>query len=267
VVQNPEDELRHLALGRRPEVFLVRLVRRFAALLGLWLVVSPGLSLAQTVRAADYDQFWLWAAVAPQPVLAKAHSLYILQGQVEAARADGMPARLIAQGGAPVRIHGKAVWLAYRVHTLSWTPAIYAQIQARLNRWRAAGTEVVGVQIDFDARTSHLDDYAVFLRDLKGRLPVGCRLSVTGLLDWGGERDPAGLAALGGVVDEVVLQTYQGRHTIAGYGAYLGRLDRLRFPFKIGLVEDGDWNAPAGLAANPWFRGYVVFLLNEPPRA
>lgn len=237
-----------------------------AVLIGVWLAVSPIRTFAETVRAADYDQFWLWAAVAPRPALARAKSLYILQGQVDAPRADRGPARLIAQGGAPVRIEGKDVWLAYRVHTLAWTPTIYAQIQGRLARWRAAGTAVVGVQVDFDARTRHLDDYAAFLRDLKARLPTGCRLSVTGLLDWGGDRDPAGLDALGGVVDEVVLQTYQGRHTIVGYRAYLGALDRLRFPFKIGLVDNGEWTPPPGLNANPWFRGYVVFLLNDRPK-
>jgi hypothetical protein len=239
-------------------------VRRRAVLFGLWLAIAPSWSRAEPVQAGDYDQFWLWAAVTPQPALAGAHDLYLLQGQVEAARGARTTARLVAQGGAPVRIEGKAIWLAYRVHTLDWTPAIYAQIGARLDRWRAAGTPVAGVQIDFDARTHGLDDYAVFLRELKTRLPPGCRLSVTGLLDWGGARDPAGLNALGGVVDEVVLQTYQGRHTIPNYAAYLGRLDRLTFPFKIGLVEHGDWTAPAGLSANPWFRGYVVFLLNGP---
>ena len=67
------------------------------------------------------------------------------------------------------------------------------------------------------------------------------------------------------MVDEVVLQTYQGRRTIPGYEAYLAGLGRMRAPFKIGLVEGGDWTAPPGLAANPWFRGYVVFLKNTPP--
>jgi hypothetical protein len=230
--------------------------------MGLCLALVAQPAAAQSVRAADYDQFWLWAAVTPQPALARAKTLYILQGQVEAGRGDGAPARLVAQGGAPVQVAGKQLWLAYRVHTLDWPPAVYAQIAARVARWRAAGTEVAGVQIDFDARTRHLDDYAAFLRALKPRLPAGCGLSVTGLLDWGGARDPAPLNALGGVVDEVVLQTYQGRHTISGYGAYLAQLDRLRFDFKLGLVEDGAWTPPPGLATNPWFRGYVVFLLN-----
>jgi hypothetical protein len=34
-------------------------------------------------------------------------------------------------------------------------------------------------------------------------------------------------------------------------------------PFRIGLLQDGDWQPPDGLQANPWFRGYVVFLRNR----
>jgi hypothetical protein len=143
---------------------------------------------------------------------------------------------------------------------------VYGQILARLSRWRAAGDPVVGVQIDFDSGTRHLADYAVFLRDLRARLPADCRLSITGLLDWSSQGDSDALDALGGVVDEVVLQTYQGRHTIPGYEAYLARLSRMTIPFKIGLVEGGDWTTPPDLAANPWFRGYVVFLKNPGPR-
>jgi len=36
----------------------------------------------------------------------------------------------------------------------------------------------------------------------------------------------------------------------------------MKIPFKIGLIHGGDWRAPPSLAANPWFRGYVVFLRN-----
>jgi Protein of unknown function (DUF3142) len=221
------------------------------------------------VRAADYDAFWLWAGVAPRPVLARARSLYLLRGQVSGPDGGVGPAHLIAQGGSTPHLRmtapGGEAWIVYRAHTLDWTPAIYAQILAEWARWRAAGDPVVGIQIDFDAHTRHLSDYARFLTDLRARLPTDCRLSVTGLLDWSSQGDPTALAALSGVVDEVVLQTYQGRHTIVGYETYMARLDRVKAPFKIGLVEGGDWIAPASLAANPWFRGYVVFLTNQPP--
>ena len=241
---------------------------RALCLLALWFAaMSPAPAMAQSVHAEDYDAFWLWAGVTPQPLLAKAHTLYILQGQIAAARGGHGELRMIAQGPAvgPVR-QGQKVWLVYRAHTLGWTPAIYAQMLARIGHWRAAGDPIAGVQVDFDARTRHLDAYADFLREVRAHLPAEDRLSITGLLDWGGERDPADLNALGGVVDEMVIQTYQGRRTIPGYGAYLNRLDRLTFPFKIGLIQDGDWRAPADLASNPWFRGYVVFLKNEDSR-
>ena len=97
---------------------------------------------------------------------------------------------------------------------------------------------------------------------LRARLPAGCRLGVTGLLDWSANGDPAGLAALAGTVDEAVLQTYQGRHIIPGYEGYLGRLGRMTVPFRIGLLQGADWRAPDGLEREPLFRGYVVFLRN-----
>jgi hypothetical protein len=237
-----------------------------AGVLGLALGFALGApARAASVNAADYDAFWLWAGVTPQPVLARAKTLYLLAGEVQAPHGDADPARLIAQGGATPSLRHGAVWLVIRANTLAWTPRIHAQVLAMLARWRSAGVPLVGLQIDFDARTRHLDQYAAFLRDLRARLPAEERLSVTGLLDWSSQGDPAALAAVGGVVDEVVLQTYQGRRTIAGYGAYLARLGRVAIPFKIGLVQGGDWRAPTGLAANPWFRGYVVFLTNPQP--
>ncbi len=33
-------------------------------------------------------------------------------------------------------------------------------------------------------------------------------------------------------------------------------------PFKVGLIQNGRWREPAGLRAEPNFRGYVVFLVN-----
>jgi hypothetical protein len=248
-------------MGRRAEILLVRLA---ACLLAICLVSSA--ARAQTVQAEDYDAFWLWAGVAPQPLLVKARSLYILQGQVAEPRGDPNGVRLIAQGGAITAAPQAEIWLVYRAHTLRWTDDIYAKLLARLDRWRAAGVPVVGVQIDFDARTRHLSEYADFLRDVRARLPAGEQLSVTGLLDWGSRSDPADLAKLAGVVDELVIQTYQGRHTIANYAAYLSRFDRLKLPFKIGLIQNGDWRPPPDLKSNPWFRGYVVFLRNDDRR-
>ncbi len=216
---------------------------------------------ASTTNVADYDAFWLWAGVKPQAILAQARSLYLLQGEVTL----GDPPRLIAQRPALPKVDHAEVWMVVRVQTLVWPEPVYSQVLAALARWRASGNDVVGVQIDFDAATHHLQDYATFLADLKKRLPPHTRLGVTGLLDWSSHGDPSGLDALSGVVDEVVLQIYQGRHVIPGYEGYLAGLDRLRLPFRIGLLQGGDWSPPPSLQSHPWFRGYVVFLLNEAP--
>ncbi|CAN5307735.1 DUF3142 domain-containing protein [soil metagenome] len=213
---------------------------------------------AATVDATRYDAFWLWAGVKPQPALARATQVYLLYGAVVASK----PLRLLAQRPATPHVRHARLWLVLRVETLEWTPRIHAQLLDAVERWRAAGNRLEGVQIDFDARTRHLEGYAQFLKGLRGRLPARYKLGITGLLDWSANGDPRGLDALADMVDEVVLQIYQGRRVIPGYGGYLRNLGRLKVPFRIGLLQGGEWDAPAGLEANPNFRGYVVFLLN-----
>jgi hypothetical protein len=211
---------------------------------------------ADTVDADHYDAFWLWAGVQSQPVLERARRIYLLDAEVRT------ESSFISQRAAVPHVRHADVWLVIRVQTLHWSPSIYAQVLADLARWREAGNRMAGIQIDFDARTRHLEEYAAFLKDLRQRLPADYQLSITGLLDWSANGDPRGLDALAGVVDEVVIQIYQGRRVIAGYETYLAKLDRLKIPFRIGLPQYGEWREPLGLAANPRFRGYVVFLLN-----
>jgi len=213
---------------------------------------------AGVVEAEDYDAFWLWAGVAPQAVLERAQTIYALQGQVDPGRET-----VTAQGIAVPRLGEREVWIVYRAHTLRWPAAAYDVVLAQLARWRQAGNRVVGLQVDFDAGASHLREYATFLRDLRRRLPTDYRLGITGLLDWSTNAKPEDVSALAGVVDEVIVQTYQGRRTIGDYRRYLGRLAHLTLPFKIGIIQGGEWDAPASLSANPAFRGYVVFLQNR----
>ena len=132
------------------------------------------------------------------------------------------------------------------------------RLLGQLRRWNA-----VGLQVDFDARTRGLPGYATFLHDLRHQLPTGKRLSITGLLDWSANGDTNALNNLAGVVDEIVIQTYQGRRTIPGYEAYFRNLDRLHIPFRVGLVQGGAWEEPASLRQHPMMRGYVVFLVNQ----
>ena len=211
------------------------------------------------VNAADYDAFWLWAGVTPQPVLRRATTLYLLAGEVRRNTGEFISLR----PGTP-HLSVPELWLVVRVDTLDWKDGTGEQILSEVAAWRAAGNHLAGVQIDFDARTRHLDRYAAFLRAFRARLPHGTRLSVTGLLDWSANGDPTALQALSGTVDEIVIQTYQGRRTIPGYENYFARIEDLRVPFKVGLVQGGEWREPTDLHSAPWFRGYVIFLVARP---
>lgn len=216
---------------------------------------------SERVEAERYDSFWLWAGVKPQPALSKARTLYLLDGEIRASA----PGRYAALRPGTPHLPGKAVWLVVRTDTLDWPAGAAATLAARLETWRAAGNRVEGLQVDFDARTRHLSLYADFLRRIRGELPRRYRLSVTGLMDWSANVDPAAIAGLAGTVDEIVVQTYQGRSTIPGYESWLAKLRGFPLAFKLGLVQGGDWRGPAGLAAEPNFRGYVVFLVNPRP--
>jgi hypothetical protein len=232
-------------------------------LIGLFISgLSCGVAWA-AVDAREHDAFWLWSGVATQPVLDRAQTLYVLQGQISATRLDRQTPALIAQGMSVGRLPQREVWIVYRAHTLRWPEPVYKQLLGHVQRWQHAGTAVAGVQIDFDARTRYLQDYVVFLKDLRQRLPPELKLSITGLMDWSSNADSHAIIELKGVVDEVVVQTYQGRHSIPDYAAYLPRISRLGLPFKIGLVQGGEWQTPGYLQDSPWFRGYVVFLLNQ----
>jgi hypothetical protein len=214
------------------------------------------------VDPRDYDAFWLWPGVTPPPALERARTIYLLDGEIR----DARPAHYVSLRPQPPRLPGKQVWLVVRTDTLTWPEGSDAAIVRRLDQWRAAGNGLAGLQVDFDARTKHLEDYAAFLKRLRTQLPRRYRLSVTGLLDWSANGEPRALASLVGTVDEVVIQTYQGRETIPGYEAYFRRLNGFPITFKVGLVENGRWREPPGLARNSKFSGYVVFLL-QPRRS
>ncbi len=242
-------------------------MRLFTALtvLALLLVLSrPWPVHAGIVKAADYSSFWIWGGVKPQPVLAQARSVYILQGQVvEKKRRNKSSVLVIPQGMPVARLRKTNVWLVYRATTLQWTPEIVRTLVARLKRWRLSGNPVAGIQIDFDAKTRRLHEYVAFLRQLRSRLPAEYQLGITGLLDWSRNGDTEAVNQLGDIVDEVTFQTYQGRKTIADCSSYLPALERMTVPFKIGLLQNGEWQAPENLGSNPWFKGYVVFLRNQ----
>ena len=218
---------------------------------------------AEIVTAHEHPAFWLWSGVKASDALKEAQTVYLHQGEVLARPNEVVFQRL----GLPVsRLTFPSIWLTVRFTTLEVPPTIVPRIVRLMQRWQAAGNQVVGLQVDFDAATHQLADYARFLRTLRQQLPPEFALGVTGLLDWAKTGDVATLNSL--AVDELVIQSYQGRHTVDNYQAYLPALARLSIPFKLGLVQNGqrDVQAEAQLRKSPWYRGTVVFMLNPARR-
>ncbi len=233
------------------------LVGRRAVLVGGLAAAACSPGGPQRVDPRRYRAFFLWAGVRPPAWLGEAEEVYVLLGEVRM----GDPARIAVLRPQPPAAVRPRLWLTLRAERLDWGEGVYTRLLAELERWEARGNRVSGLQVDFDAATRGLAGYAAFLAALRRRLPARWRLSITGLLDWSANGTVA-LGSLVGVVDEIVIQTYQGRATIPGYAPYLARMERVPVPWKIGLVEGGEWHEPPGLARHPLFRGHVVFLVN-----
>ncbi|MEQ1510546.1 MAG: DUF3142 domain-containing protein [Sphingopyxis sp.] len=231
-----------------------------AALAGLASGCGSNALMDPTVNAANYDAFWLWAGVRPQSVLDTARTIYILALEMRRA-SDG--AQWIDQRASLPHIAHADIWMAVRTNTLAWSRQQVAAVIAELDRWRAAGNRLRGLQVDFDAATQALGGYAHFLQNIRAALPRHYALSVTGLLDWASHGDMAEVGALAHIVDEVVIQTYQGRQTVVDAERYLARMGRISMPFRIGLVQGGRMPDLAAAERLANFRGHVVFLLNE----
>lgn len=229
-------------------------------LICLTLLVSS-ISSQAAVRENQYSEFWLWGGVDSSRHFTQAKQFYVLQGSITESRRKVIFTR---QGMQAANGFGSVI-LVYRLNTLAWNRVMRDTLLNHIQAWEYRGNTVLGIQLDFDAGTKNLDQYAGFLRQLRLDLPESYRLSITGLLDWASHGNRATLKSLQGIVDEIIFQTYQGRHTIPNYPAYLKSLVKLGFPFKIGLVENGEWNRSYEyeLRQSSYYRGAVVFLLPE----
>ena len=233
-------------------------------------------NLPDRVNAQDYHRFWLWGNVSPKPYINtqnKNNELYILQGEIglsqQIPRSSKQNAHAVVsstlenQGMGLCHIESAKIWLVYRTTTLDWHPRMMQHIIARLNSWKNSGNQVIGLQIDFDSATGQLSQYSKFLGTIRQQLPPSYQLSATGLMDWV-NTDHKTILQLKSSLDEIIIQTYQGTHTVPNYQAYLPRLAKINIPFKIGLVQHGQWHPYKPIEKNKNFKGYVVFLLNAP---
>lgn len=210
------------------------------------------------VNADEYQAFWLWSGVKPTSLMKNARVVYLHQGEIITQQGNVLFQRM----GAPVsHLTFPKIWLTVRITSTAIPDSVWRRVIILLTRWKAAGNNVIGLQIDFDAATRQLGDYGIFLTRLRLILPEEFALSVTGLLDWAKTGSVDSLNTL--PVDELVVQSYQGRSTVTNYSTYLPALSQLTIPWKVGVVQNGVWdqNQESTLRKLPWFRGMVVFML------
>lgn len=223
---------------------------------------QPTQSATSKVDANDFASFWIWGDIQTAPYLVHAKELYILQGEIRYSKSKQI-STFTPQGVSILKLPHQKIWLVFRTHHLAWNEQNYQTILNRLEHWRNRGNQVQGIQIDFDSKTNSLKDYAIFLQKLRQKLPQQYRLSITGLLDWTNFKDQNTLTLFRQNIDELVIQTYQGTTTIPNYPEYLKRISALRLPYKVGLVQHGTWFGNSTKQKDPYFKGYVVFLLRS----
>lgn len=216
--------------------------------------------ISTPIQAENYQEFWLWTPPKHPEKLKNATTLYLLQGEIRSIRSTNI-ATLTAQGLGVRALKDKKIWLVFRANQQNWSSDVLPQILTKIQRWENAGNHVLGVQIDFDSPTYQLDNYVTLLKSVRKQLPSRYQLSVTGLLDWANQAENPQFLELGRTVNELVMQTYQGTQTLENYPQYLKKLQTVPFNFKVGIVENGQWQGADYLENNPNFNGYVVFLL------
>jgi hypothetical protein len=135
---------------------------------------------------------------------------------------------------AVVRIEGARSPLA--------VTAVWAALEPLMQRWRAAGVRLAGVEIDHDCATAALAEYATWLRELRGVLPADVALSLTALPAW---LDSPRLIEVLAAADSSVLQVHAVDQPRSGLfdaeraAGWIAAWDGLGRPFHVALPAYG----------------------------
>ena len=147
--------------------------------------------------------FWAWRTTAPSEAevnkafaTTKAQTLFLRAGQFDLVNGALQRIRPVS-GQLPASVEVHLVYNGTRQFLRGWEqlePSAIAAIVAdifRADLVRASNdhARIVGLQLDFDAPTRLLPQYAQTLRHLRALLPPHTKLSITGLPTWANSRD------------------------------------------------------------------------------
>jgi len=174
-----------------------------------------------TVRASsDAVYVWQrqWTPLVTQAVgdLASAAGEFVVLGGSVTCSAGALVTKPVAVWWDAFRGATNVVTLAWRIEpavaamlcsptdAMAVVQTVVRETQAAACGAHAVGVRIDGLQVDYDAASSRLGDYAAFLRLLRRRIP-GMQLSITALPTW---LDKAAFRQLADEVDYYVLQLH-----------------------------------------------------------
>ena len=208
--------------------------------------------------------YWIWAGIEPGRLSAEkwqSSELFVHQGFIDTSHGKPIFSK---RGLSPHIIPSDRLRIVYRLNGLPDAAGIAWLYQRQKFLWEREGNTVLGIQLDYDSPTPKLGRYAEFLKELRGDLPPGTELSITGLRDWLASSDPAVLSRLSDSVDFVAFMLYHGNQPLRPIIKYATILSRFSRNFRVGLLPlQADDRRLAGIAHAPGYLGAVVFL---PPR-
>ncbi|NOT32637.1 MAG: DUF3142 domain-containing protein [Candidatus Eisenbacteria bacterium] len=206
-------------------------------------------------RADSCEAAWVWAGIPPGAIPQSVRTLYVYQGEL-VAHADGVH---FTRGGPwPSAGDSRALIPVVRLRGEVEAHECVRVLESAANAWRSRGRTVPGVQLDYDAPSRRLGEYARFVREVRSNLDPALALSVTGLADWLVAARPEALDALAVAADDVVFQLYHSHHPVPRLGLYHAALARFRQPFRVGLLAG--MSVPAAVRSNPRYRGSLRFI-------
>lgn len=224
----------------------------FAGLLGL-----PGAASSNDYTVGR----WVWAGQSPD-ARRSSEQLYVYQGIF---RAEGLP-RYEFRGPKPRLMKGDKtpIVLTYRLQALVPPGMVEARYRAHAQAWRRRGSNVAGLQIDYDCPTARLPEYARWLEALGRQIEGGAELSITGLGDWLVSAQPNHLKNLSQQAAFIAFMMYHGRKALDPIEPFAVALARANFPFKLGLFQNqSSWPQLRKVRDAPGYRGDIFFVIGK----
>ncbi|VAW76932.1 hypothetical protein MNBD_GAMMA12-1087 [hydrothermal vent metagenome] len=216
---------------------------------------------AEKVAQSDSSPaYWLWAGHTIKSTH-KNSILYLHQGHVRNSQDNTRV--FYKKGFAPHKINAKAMYIVIRMHKLLYDRNYIHALVKLIKHWESKGNIVKGLQLDFDSATAKLLKYSHYLKFVRAILPKQYRLSITGLGDWLVNGQHKHLIAINNSADEIVFQLYQHKTAYKNLESYLSILKSNQLPFKLGLVQQGQYNQIQlkKLTRLPNYQGSIIFTI------